>query len=358
MKKFYLWLTMWVMAVSLFAQGNAIIEFKETEHDFGTFSESEGFVSHTFTFTNKGDAPLVVNDVKPMCGCTSPEWTGSPIAPGKSGTIKVTFNATGRPYQFEKTITVKSNSKNGNVILVIKGIVTAKAAKEADSYPYSIGKLKLKTINLPFYDVSNRGTKTDVIDVYNEGTEPLLVRFDRIPSHLGVTITPQPVPPLSKATVTVTYKGSAIKDWGVRTDDIFVLLNNEKRIASDKKLTISANLFEDFSTLTPQQREQAPVLDLSASSLDFGAIKSGEKKTESFSLTNKGKSVLHIRKMSSPAPFVSAKAERMSVAPGKSVLITVTLQPTRLRTALNERLTIITNDPVRSTTVVRLTGSI
>jgi len=358
MKKFNLWLIFCLTAVSVFAQGNAIIEFKETVYDFGTFSESEGFVSHTFTFTNKGNAPLVVNDVKPSCGCTSPEWTMNPVAPGKSGTIKVTYNASGRPYQFEKTITVKSNSKDGNVILTIKGIVQAKTAKTTDSYPYSIGKLKLKNINLPFYDVSNKGSKTDVIDVYNDGAEPLLVRFDRVPSHLSLSITPQPIPPLTKATIQVVYKGSAIKDWGVRIDDIFVLLNNEKRIASDKKLTISANLFEDFSAWTPQQREQAPVLELSAFSLDFGTIKSGEKKMESFSLTNKGKSTLHIRKISSPAPFVSAKADRMSVAPGKSVQVTVTLQPTRLRTALNERLTIITNDPVRSTTVVKLTGSI
>ena len=42
------------------AQGGADIKFDKTTHNFGTFSENNPVVSCTFTFTNVGDAPLVI----------------------------------------------------------------------------------------------------------------------------------------------------------------------------------------------------------------------------------------------------------------------------------------------------------
>ncbi|MGL4331613.1 MAG: DUF1573 domain-containing protein [Bacteroidales bacterium] len=107
----------------VFAQKGAGIVFDTMSHDFGTFSESKKTVSTTFTFKNTGKAPLVINRVVASCGCTTPEWSKEPIAPGKSGFVKATYNAVGRPGTFNKTITVFTNTPEGNVSLNIKGIV-------------------------------------------------------------------------------------------------------------------------------------------------------------------------------------------------------------------------------------------
>ena len=111
MKKILFLMTLLVVGVSFaFAQTNADIKFDKTTHDFGKFSENSPVVSCVFTFTNIGDAPLVIHQAVASCGCTVPEYTKEPIQPGKKGTIKVTYNGTGKyPGHFKKSITLRYN---------------------------------------------------------------------------------------------------------------------------------------------------------------------------------------------------------------------------------------------------------
>jgi hypothetical protein len=98
------------------------ITFDQTEHDFGTIKEGT-MANYEFTFTNTGKTPLILSNVQPSCGCTTPEWSKEPIMPGVKGTIKASFNSYARPGTFQKYITVKSNASNGEVMLTIKGTV-------------------------------------------------------------------------------------------------------------------------------------------------------------------------------------------------------------------------------------------
>lgn len=102
------------------------IAFADTVHEFGTFLEGEK-VSYVFKYKNTGDNPLILEDVRPSCGCTLPEWTKDPIAPGAEGLIKVVYNSEGRPGEFHKTITVIANTAAEVVLLKIQGKVTPKA---------------------------------------------------------------------------------------------------------------------------------------------------------------------------------------------------------------------------------------
>jgi hypothetical protein len=103
-------------------QAQDSIVFDKLIHDYGTIVQGgDGYCE--FTFTNKGNIPLVLSDIRASCGCTVPEWPKEPIAPGESGTIKVKYN-TNINGSFNKTITVNSNAINSLVILRIKGNVT------------------------------------------------------------------------------------------------------------------------------------------------------------------------------------------------------------------------------------------
>lgn len=105
------------------AQKKAIISTPQAVYDFGEIKEADGKVSHTFLIKNEGDAPLVITRVIASCGCTTPEWTREPIAPGKTGELTVTFDPAGRPGEFTKTVAVYSNGKTGNYVLTIVGDV-------------------------------------------------------------------------------------------------------------------------------------------------------------------------------------------------------------------------------------------
>ncbi|MDR1525057.1 MAG: DUF1573 domain-containing protein [Tannerella sp.] len=96
-------------------------------YDFGEINEKDGPVTHTFKIKNGGEIALVVTKVVASCGCTSPEWTKEPIAPGKTGEIKVTYDPANRATgPFTKTVSVYSNGKTGSFILTIKGIAISK----------------------------------------------------------------------------------------------------------------------------------------------------------------------------------------------------------------------------------------
>jgi hypothetical protein len=101
------------------------ITFDKTTHNYGTFSEKAPIQKCVFTFTNTGDQPLVINSAVASCGCTVPKYTKSPIKPGETGTINVTYNGKGKfPGHFKKTITVRSNGTPEMVRLYIEGDMT------------------------------------------------------------------------------------------------------------------------------------------------------------------------------------------------------------------------------------------
>ena len=78
------------------AQKQAEIKFDKLTYDLGKFSESTPVQKCTFTFTNVGDAPLIINQAVASCGCTVPKYTKKPVAPGQKGTVSVTYNGKGR----------------------------------------------------------------------------------------------------------------------------------------------------------------------------------------------------------------------------------------------------------------------
>lgn len=113
--------------VAFTAQGQttsnaAEISFEEKVFDYGTITKgADG--NHTFTFTNTGNSPLVIESVKSSCGCTVPKKPEAPIAPGASGIIQVHYD-TQRLGVFRKTITVTTNAGTNSVVaLKIKGTV-------------------------------------------------------------------------------------------------------------------------------------------------------------------------------------------------------------------------------------------
>lgn len=106
--------------------GKASMKCEQTTHNFGTIKENGGPVTCEFPFINQGEANLIIFDATAECGCTRPTYPKQPIAPGKSGVIKVTYNPIGRPGAFDKMVTVKTNGKPGKVRLKIKGTVMPK----------------------------------------------------------------------------------------------------------------------------------------------------------------------------------------------------------------------------------------
>lgn len=111
-----------MMSLGVFAQEKvAKIEFKTDTIDYGTVEKGADGI-RVFEFTNTGNAPLIISDVKSTCGCTVPKKPEGPIMPGQTGEISVKYD-TNRVNPIRKTITVISNADTPTVALKIKGEV-------------------------------------------------------------------------------------------------------------------------------------------------------------------------------------------------------------------------------------------
>ena len=88
------------------------VTFDKVAHDFGEIQNGTP-VETVFTYTNSGQSPLVVTDIKSTCGCTVPQgWSREPLAPGASSQFTVKFNGKGAN-KVSKTITLTTNTESG-----------------------------------------------------------------------------------------------------------------------------------------------------------------------------------------------------------------------------------------------------
>jgi hypothetical protein len=135
--------TLGCLAILLFVfSANAQkLEFDELVHDFGSLKEEMGSVTHAFKFTNTGDKPVVITNVRASCGCTTSGWTKEPVKPGDTGEVLATYRTSAGA--FDKTLTVTASDLSP-VILHIKGNVTKKPEDLTVTYPQTFGVLRAK----------------------------------------------------------------------------------------------------------------------------------------------------------------------------------------------------------------------
>ena len=144
MKKLFvlIFMTTLTMAATAQKEPQYISSFKYDKrvHDFGTIKEKDGKVSHTFTFTNTSILPVVISDVNSWCGCTTAEYTKTPILPGKTAKVTVTFNPQSRPGKFSKEVVLNLDGNKGFTRVWIKGNVIPYRHPVGEDYPYEIGR--------------------------------------------------------------------------------------------------------------------------------------------------------------------------------------------------------------------------
>ncbi len=329
------------------------LSFENEVYDFGTFKEEDGIQAYQFKFKNTGKTPLVISDIKASCGCTTPEWSKAPIAGGKTGFIKVTFDPKSRPGVFNKTITVISNSDEPSKVLKIKGKVTPKKRTTEDNYPHKAGVLRLKNNHIAITRIAHNAKKTADIVIFNPTDKPSTVVFDKIPKHLALSQKKVLIPAKKEVSVTVTYDAKLKKDWGFLTDMIYMIVDGQRK---NNILRVSAEIYEDFSNLTELQKLNAPRIQMDSKMVDMGEIKAGEIKKLQFKISNVGKSDLVIRKIKASCGCAATKLSNNTIKPGESEVLNVNFNSKGLSGKQMKTISVISNDFKQSKTVLRLKG--
>jgi len=119
-----------LLATSVQAQGGKVA-FSKKVHDFGEIQEGT-IATYTFEFVNEGKRPVRLLNVVASCGCTTPEYSKTPVAAGQKGFIKVAYDSNGRPGIIDRAITVQTDGDPAYEILQIKGAVLNSKIKGPD----------------------------------------------------------------------------------------------------------------------------------------------------------------------------------------------------------------------------------
>lgn len=342
---------------ALTASAEVKVEWLETDHNFGAFDEDDGEVTCEFRFVNVGDEPVRVSNVRTSCGCTTSKPPRKSIQPGDTATVSATYNPVGRPGKFEKKIYVDMNTRPSRNVLRIHGTVIGSSNTLRSRFPIDAGDsgIKLRKTTIAFGEVVRGRIKNEFIEAYNATSDTLSPDFANVPKYMRTAVKDKAIAPgENKAYAVVFDGGSPALEYGIVTDSLLYVPAPGKEPV---RIDIVANVVEDFSTLTPQQRIDAPVIGVESRSVDFGTMPREGKVTRKFTISNRGKNPMEIRRVYSADPGVSVAIDKTKLKKGKEATVTVTVDPAALPAdMLDARISIIANDPQNPTTIVRAVG--
>ncbi|MFH0866441.1 MAG: DUF1573 domain-containing protein, partial [Bacteroidota bacterium] len=374
MKTKFLLMVLCIASTLSFSQKNAIIKFDTTTHDFGKIKEENGNVSHTFFFSNTGTDTLKLTNVKPSCGCTTADWSKGPVLQGQKGYIKTEYDPKNRPGTFSKAITVTSNATEPIQVLIIKGEVLGRTKDYKDTFTVVSGNLRLKSNHIAFMEIKNNEMKTDTLEIMNDWTKPMTLQVNSQLQFTSCIVKPQKLNPKEKGMIILTYDAAKKNDWGLIYDYLTIATNDS--LESNKTITVSANIIEDFSKDTIAQNKKSPKIVFENETFDFDTIKEGDTVKFSFQFKNTGKSNLIIRKVRSSCGCTATqivgdnpkKKKKKDIAgsggteffykKGKGGKIYVVFNSSGRKGDLHKTITVITNDPEKSVITLNIKGKV
>ncbi len=231
-----------MVAASASAQG--VMKFESENHDFGNVAEGT-MATYEFKFKNTGNQPVIIANVQASCGCTTPDWTKTPVLPGKMGVIRAIYSSAGRPGVFSKTVTVTSNASEPSKVLSIKGSVLTKAEIKPTLTAAQLAQSPRLVLSKSVHDFGKfeAGQQpTARFTVKNTGKSPLLL--GALTSNcfcVGYKETPAPIAPGQTAIIDLLYTQ---RQLGAASDVVTITSND---LNGDTKLTLKASIVRDLS---------------------------------------------------------------------------------------------------------------
>ena len=344
MKKIFSTLCMALTAVALLAQ-NPVITFEKTEHDFGKIHEEDGRVSTVFEFKNEGMAPLVLSNVRASCGCTTPTWTKEPVEPGQTGSITVTYNPNGRPGRFQKTVTITSNASEPTKKVYIKGEVLPKQAKPVNKYTLAVGTLNMKSKTLDLGTIKKGENKSGELEYANLGKEAHKVELatNAADAYIINQVTLEEIKPNEIGKFVFAIDTKSTKLYGPVEINAYVVIDGKKEISETYELTVRANIVEDFSNLSVEEKQQAPIIETEPE-VQAGTVTAGKNLKCNLAVKNSGVNPLEIRRVYVIDKNIKVKAPK-AIKTGKKSNVTVDINTKGLQAgAYTREVVIITND--------------
>jgi hypothetical protein len=110
-----------IMKVSVNGKEQRKAEPEIKEYDFGQLKLGDS-IEYTFQVKNTGPTPIIIENVKASCGCTTVDWMKGAIAPGKTGWIQSRLKPTDKG-RIRKSVVAQLNTMDPFVVFYLSGEV-------------------------------------------------------------------------------------------------------------------------------------------------------------------------------------------------------------------------------------------
>lgn len=345
-----------VLSLAAFAQET--LDFDEPTFDFGNIEELDGPVDHKFTFVNKGLEPIKIVAVRASCGCTTPDWSKEPVAPGESGFVMARYNPLNRPGAFRKSLSITTSNPAVSKTLYIQGTVNPKPRTIADDLPTKLNGIRVQYRSFNFGKIKNKETIRKSFDVYNDSEEDITFLAKELvsPKFIEVSYEPETLAPKEKGKIWISYDPSQVEELGFNSTKITVYTTEKE--GNRKDLNVISTVEEYFPPMTDEELAKAPKLAFDKTAHNFGKLEKDAAAETEFLLTNNGQESLNIRLAKSNCGCTLVDLEKEDIKPGETVKMKVKFDSKGRRGRQYKTVTVFSNDPTAPTQVLSLRAEV
>lgn len=296
--KYLLVLCLMVMMRPAWAQEKTDLVFDKVTHYFGTFPVSKGKLSCTFSFTNQSDQVVLIKRVRSGCGCTAAEYTRAPVEPGEKGTIRVTFDPSGRSGYFSKKVMVYVSGQDKPIYLSVTGRIRVNS-RVADQFKEVFGPLRANGSMINIGECARKeGTCVGRIRYINMKTQACRIELEAYPDWLKTcSLSDNDLLQGEYTELTTTVEPMKMDVWGERRANVMIKITNDK-VKKMKEVPIRVVVVDDFSQLSEADVRNAPLMSVERDSMLIFTNEEKPVKVK-IELSNEGKETMLIRNVQS-----------------------------------------------------------
>lgn len=330
----------------------AQFRFDQVRREMGTLLWKNP-ASAVFTLTNTDTAAVVIESVRPDCGCTTVDYPRTAIAPGQKADIKVTFDAALLGH-FEKIVDICTN--RGDRRLTVSGDVVLEVKERPERYPYHMGDFCLDADQVEFDNVRRGDHPVKVIRVYNAGRQTITPELMHLPKYLSVATEPISIRPGRTGRILLQLESEHLRSLGLTQTEVFLSRFKGDRVATDNAITISATLLPETATATVATAS-FPQATLDSTALYMGDLALKKELKREVTLTNTGTATLEVLALQVYNPGLQVSLNKSTLKPGESAKIKIKARRFKGIRKGRRRVLLITNDPVSPKIVIDLSIS-
>lgn len=310
-------------------------------------------ITATFELRNKGLRRLVIESVKPDCGCTAVEYPKE-VGIGDKFTIKMTYDARQLGH-FHKMAAIKSNGSKEPVYLTMKGVVLPEILDYSGTYPLAFGDLLLDKNELEYDDVNKGDHPVQEIHILNNGETTMTPNIMHLPPYLTAIVMPEKLAPGKAGTISITLNSEKLRDFGLNQTTVYLAQQLGEKVSVDNEVGVSAVLLPDLTDYDELSKALAPHLEMSTTDIDFTSFDRKSKKTVEITLQNTGKTTLKITSLQMFTRGLKVTLNKTILEPAEITTMKITGYAEDLKNVRTKpRILMITNDPDHAKVVINI----